>query len=99
MVKLKELLGLRNMVYSDKIKPKHQKRMEIQLERINPNVIVPKVTPPDNDSKVTLDEVKYLSKIKPDIDFVTEKDHVTNSFMDLVETTGVDISKDEISLQ
>ena len=96
MVKLKELLGLRNMVYSDKIKPKHQKRMEIQLERINPNVIVPKVTPPDNDSKVTLDEVKYLSKIKPDIDFVTEKDHVTNSFMDLVETTGVDISKDEI---
>lgn len=96
MIKLKELLGLRNMVYSDKIKPKHQKRMEIQLERINPNVIVPKVTPPENDSKVTLDEVKYLSKIKPDIDFVTEKDHVTNSFMDLVETTGVDISKDEI---
>ena len=96
MIKLKELLGLRNMVYSDKIKPKHQKRMEIQLERINPNVIVPKVTPPENDSKVTLDEVKYLSKIKPDIDFVTEKDHVTNSFMNLVETTGVDISKDEI---
>ena len=54
MVKLKELLGLRNMVYADKIKPKHQKRMDIQLERINPNVIVPKVTPPDNDSKTTI---------------------------------------------
>ena len=53
------------MVYADKIKPKHQKRMDIQLERINPNVIVPKVTPPDNDSKTTLDEVKYLAKVKP----------------------------------
>ena len=60
------------MVYSDKIKPKHQKRMEVQLERINPNVIVPKVTPPENDSKVTLDEVKYLSKIKPRLEFCSK---------------------------
>ena len=96
MVKLKELLGLRNMVYSDKIKPKHQKRMEIQLERINPNVIVPKVTPPDNDSKVTLDEVKYLSKVKPIMESIKSRDHVTNSFMDLVESTGLKITKDEL---
>jgi hypothetical protein len=96
MVKLKELLGLRNMVYSDKIKPKHQKRMEIQLERINPNVIVPKVTPPDNDSKVTLDEVKYLSKVKPIMESIKSRDHVTNSFMNLVESTGLKITKDEL---
>ena len=84
------------MVYSDKIKPKHQKRMEIQLERINPNVIVPKVTPPDNDSKVTLDEVKYLSKVKPVMESIKSRDHVTNSFMDLVESTGLKITKDEL---
>jgi hypothetical protein len=96
VVKLKELLGLRNMVYSDKIKPKHQKRMEIQLERINPNVIVPKVTPPDNDSKVTLDEVKYLSKVKPIMESIKSRDHVTNSFMNLVESTGLKITKDEL---
>jgi len=97
MVKLKELLGLRNMVYADKIKPKHQKRMEIQLERINPNVFVPKVTPPENDSKVTLDEVKYLSKIKPRLEFIKEKDDVVDTFMELVEETGVKIRKDELT--
>ncbi len=102
MVKLKELLGLRNMVYSDKIKPKHQKRMEIQLERINPNVIVPKVTPPENDSKVTLDEVKYLAGVKPIMETIKGRDKVVGSFMEIVESTGVKITKkelDDISLE
>jgi len=96
MVKLKELLSLRNMVYSDKIKPKHQKRMEIQLERINPNVIVPKVTPPDNDSKTTLDEVKYLASVKPVMETIKGRDEVVDSFMGLVESTGLKITKDEL---
>tara|TARA_B100000900_G_scaffold272175_1_gene232463 strand:- start:991 stop:1611 length:621 start_codon:yes stop_codon:yes gene_type:complete len=96
MVKLKELLGLRNMVYADKIKPKHQKKMNMKLERINPSVYVPKVTPPENDSKVTLDEVKYLAKIKPKLDFIKEKDDVVDTFMELVESTGVKIRKGEL---
>ena len=96
MVKLKELLGLRNMVYSDKIKPKHQKRMEVQLERINPNVIVPKVTPPDNDSKTTLDEVKYLANVKPVMATIKGRDEVVKSFMGLVESTGLKITKEEL---
>ena len=81
------------MVYADKIKPKHQKRMEIQLERINPNVIVPKVTPPDNDSKTTLDEVKYLANVKPVMETIKGRDEVVNSFMGLVESTGLKITK------
>ena len=96
MVKLKELLGLRNMIYSDKIKPKHQKRIEVQLERINPNVIVPKVTPPENDSKVTLDEVKYLAGVKPVMETIEGRDEVVDSFMGLVESTGVKIRKEEL---
>lgn len=96
MVKLKELLGLRNMVYADKIKPKHQKRMEIQLERINPNVIVPKVAPPDNDSKTTLDEVKYLANVKPVMETIKGRDEVVKSFMGLVESTGLKITKEEL---
>ena len=96
MVKLKELLGLRNMVYADKIKPKHQKRMEIQLERINPNVIVPKVQPPDNDSKTTLDEVKYLAGVKPVMETIKGRDEVVESFMGLVESTGLNITEEEL---
>ena len=84
------------MVYTDKIKPKHQKRMEIQLERINPNVIVPKVTPPDNDSKTTLDEVKYLASVKPVMETIKGRDEVVDSFMGLVESTGLKITKDEL---
>ena len=48
---------------------------------------------PDNDSKVTLDEVKYLSKIKPRLEFIKEKDDVVDTFMELVEETGVKIRK------
>ena len=84
------------MVYADKIKPKHQKRMDIQLERINPNVIVPKITPPDNDSKITLDEVKYLANVKPVMETIKGRDEVVDSFMGLVESTGVKITKEEL---
>ena len=84
------------MVYADKIKPKHQKRMEIQLERINPNVIVPKVSPPDNDSKTTLDEVKYLANVKPVMKTIKGRDEVVKSFMGLVESTGLKITKEEL---
>ena len=96
MLKLKELLRLDEMKYSGKIKPKHQKRMEIQLERINPNVIVPKVTPPDNDSKTTLDEVKYLANVKPVMATIKGRDEVVKSFMGLVESTGLKITKEEL---
>ena len=84
------------MVYADKIKPKHQKRMEIQLERINPNVIVSKVQPPDNDSKTTLDEVKYLANVKPVMETIKGRDEVVESFMGLVESTGLKITKEEV---
>ena len=84
------------MVYTDKIKPKHQKRMDIQLERINPNVIVPKITPTDNDSKITLDEVKYLANVKPVMETIKGRDEVVDSFMGLVESTGVKITKEEL---
>ena len=84
------------MVYADKIKPKHQKRMEIQLERINPNVIVSKVQPPDNDSKTTLDEVKYLAGVKPVMETIKGRDEVVESFMGLVESTGLKITEEEL---
>ena len=84
------------MVYADKIKPKHQKRMDIQLERINPNVIVPKITPPDNDSKITLDEVKYLANVKPVMETIKGRDEVVESFMGLVESTGLKITEEEL---
>ena len=84
------------MVYADKIKPKHQKRMEIQLERINPNVFVPKISPPDNDSKTTLDEVKYLAKVKPIMESIKGRDKVVGSFMGLVESTGLKVNKKDL---
>ena len=55
MLKLKELLKLDNIRYSESIKPKHQKRMDRELKYIH-NPIIPYNPPPTNSSKVTIDE-------------------------------------------
>ena len=49
MIKLAELLKLREMVYSKKIKPKNQKRMERELSMFDENLPLPKMDPPTND--------------------------------------------------
>ena len=59
MVKLKELLKLDNIRYSDSIKPKHQKRMDRPLKHIH-NPIIPYNPPPTNSSKLTIDELHWL---------------------------------------
>ncbi len=45
MIKIKELLKLDEMKYSDKIKPKHQKRMKRELKYIDTPIIPNKPFP------------------------------------------------------
>ena len=53
MIKLKELLKLDEMVFSDTIKERHNKRMKRELVHIS-EPMVPHNPPPDNSSKETL---------------------------------------------
>ena len=77
MIKLKELLELRNMVYSESIKPKHEKKMNQKLTIWDENLVLPKRIPPENDSKETLGEVKYLADIKPNAEVVKAGDVIS----------------------
>ena len=97
MIKLKELLELRGMVYSEEIKEKHQKKMNQKLTIWDENLTIPKKLPPENDSKVTLKELKYLDKIEPNIDEVKGGDDVKENFLPLIEKHGVNVSKRRLS--
>ena len=56
MIKLKELLELRGMVYSEEIKPKHQEKIHMKTSLWDENIILPRMMPPENDSSLTLKE-------------------------------------------
>jgi len=96
MIKLKELLELRNMKYAESVRPKDEKRMSRTLELWDENLVLPKRQPPENDSSLTLKEIKYLSNVEPNEKFATSHDDVVDSFMELIEKNSLDISRKDI---
>ena len=96
MIKLKELLELRNMKYTESVRPKDQKRMDMRTSIFDENLVLPKRQPPENDSSVTLKEIKYLSSVKPNKMFAEAHDDVVETFMNLIEKNELDISKKQL---
>ena len=97
MIKLKELLTLRGMVYSEEIKPKHQKKIDMKTSLWDENIILPRMMPPENDSSLTLKEIKYLAEIKPSQEVAEMGDDVLKNFMDLIEKHEVNVSEEFIN--
>ena len=65
MIKLKELIELKSMVYSEEIKPKHKKKMNRATPSFHEGIVLPKIQPPDNDSKTTIgDFEQYMLRRK-----------------------------------
>jgi hypothetical protein len=93
MIKLKELIELKSMVYTEEVKPKHQKRMDRTTEVFWNTLSLPFIKPPENDHSITLGEVKYLKSIKPNKDFVKEGDDIREVFKPLIEKYDVNISE------
>ena len=85
MIKLKDLLTLRELAYTDKIKPKHKKKMSREPKMLDINTFVKLPPPPDNDSNVTLGEIKYLASIEPDVTRVKEGDDIAEVFKKEIE--------------
>ena len=96
MIKLKELIELKSMVYSEEIKPKHKKKIDMKTSLWDENIILPRVIPPENDSSLTLKEIKYLAEIKPNEDVAEKGDDVLENFMDLIEKHEVNVSREFI---
>ena len=84
MINLKELIKLRTMKYSESPKKKHEKRMQMETPHFM-GVMIPHTPPHENDSRQTLNELKYLQSIEADSDFIKEHDDVTKVYKQLLE--------------
>ena len=67
MIKLKDLLELKTMVYSDEVKPKHEKKINKTTKLFHNELTLPMIKPPENDHSITLDELKYLESVNGNI--------------------------------
>ena len=94
MIKLKELLELNEMTYNDGANEKHQSRID-QAITLFEDIDMSLQPFPENTSKQTLDEIKYLSKIEEDREFVKEHDKVSKVFGKLHKELGLEFDKDE----
>ena len=97
MIKLKDLLELKTMVYTDTVKPKHQKKMDKVTELFHNDLTLPMVSPPENDSKQTLDELKKLEAVKLDKMVVNDGDDIVEAFKPLIEKFEVNISDEYLT--
>jgi hypothetical protein len=84
VIKLKDLLELRNMQYRKAPIKKHIKRMMMETPNFV-DMILPYKPPHENDSRETLGELKYLSTLENDKDFVKKHDDVVKVFVEMLE--------------
>ena len=94
MIRLKDLLELNEMTYNDGADEKHQSRIDQPITLFE-DISISLQPFPDNSSKKTLEEVKYLSNIEEDREFVKEHDKVSKVFGKLHEELGLEFNKDE----
>ena len=83
MIKLKELLSLNELKYSDKIKEKHQEKMSRNNSILPDEMSIAETPPPDNGSKQTLKELHWLLDYndgKIDNEMIKEGDEVIDVF-------------------
>ena len=94
MIRLKDLLELNEMTYNDGADEKHQSRIDQPITLFE-DISISLQPFPENSSKKTLEEVKYLSNIEEDREFVEEHDKISKVFGKLHEELGLEFNKDE----
>jgi hypothetical protein len=93
MIKLKELIELKSLVYTEEVKPKHQEKIDMKLTVFHEDLALPYRPKPDNDSPNTMRELKYLSKLETDKDEVKRGDDIKENFIPLIEDNDIPLSK------
>jgi hypothetical protein len=95
---IKEDDGLNDMVYIEKPKPKHLKRMEKDWGTLTgfPIGSFMNTPPPENESNETEEEIKHLDSILVDNDFVNSADDVDEHFKKFLESKDLDYPLDLI---
>ena len=94
MIRLKDLLELNEMTYNDGASERHQNKIDRPITLFE-DISISLQPFPENTSKKTLEEVKYLAEIEEDVKFVRENDKVKKSFGKLHEELGLEYNEDE----
>ena len=94
MIRLKDLLELNEMTYNDGASEKHQDKIDRPITLFE-DINISLQPFPENTSKKTLEEIKYLSEIEEDVDYVRENDKVKESFGKLHEELELEYNEDE----
>ena len=94
MIRIKDLLELNEMTYNDGASEKHQDKIDRPITLFE-DISISLQPFPENTSKKTLEEVKYLSEIEEDVDYVRENDKVKESFGKLHEELELEYNEDE----
>ena len=94
MIKLKNLLDLNDMKYSDEVKPKHQKTMNMETKFIL-DVKIAEQLPPENSSNETKFELEWLLINNQDVneDFVKKGDNIEKVFDDYMKKNNLKYDK------
>ena len=97
MIKLKDILTLDKLVYTNKIKPKHKKH----IDNVGDNFIhfniqnFMSTPPPKNSSNKTFNELRSLERITPDVD-VKAADEVYSYFENKLNSLGLEYPKKQV---
>ena len=94
MIKLKELLSVNEMTYNDGPTEKHQSKIDYPITLFE-DFEISLMPYPENSSKQTIDELKELSLIEGDKDFVKEHDDVDGIFQKKHKELGLEFNRDE----
>ena len=96
MIKLKELLSLNKMKYSSDVKSRHQKKMNMETKLILDEMLVPTRPFPENSSKETRDELKWLLNYNSgtiDKNFVKGGDDVIKVFKNYCKENNLEFKE------
>ena len=94
MIKLKELLELNEMTYNEGANEKHQSRIDQPITLFE-DISISLQPFPENTSKKTLEEVRYLAEIEEDGEFVKEHDKVAKVFGKLHKDLELEYNQDK----
>ena len=94
MIKLKELLSVNKMNYNDGPTEKHQSKIDYPITLFE-DFEISLMPYPENSSKQTIDELKELSLIEGDENFVEEHDDVDGIFQKKHKELGLEFNRDE----
>ena len=95
-MKLKDLLDLNEIRYSDEIKPKHQEKMNMPTELIADEMVVPEKPFPENSSMKTRNELQWLCDYNGgviDKSFVDGGDDISIVFEKYCEENNLEYNK------